>query len=138
MIDTTYGEVRTAYEALRGLTREGLQVPLRVALKWRRILGNLRVLVEQMEEQQIELINQYAEKDAEGKAVAGDQPGTVRLADVPGFNKAIKEMNTAAVQVGCERVTLADLGSEDSTVNSRVTELLEGLGPFFEDGGRED
>lgn len=133
MIDTTYGEVRAAFAALTGLSRQGLQIPLAAALKWRRILGVLRPLVEQMEEQKAELIDQFTEKDADGKAVKGDQPDTVRLNDVEGFKKALQEMSETALQVGCDKVLPTDFGATDGIVSSSVVELLAELGPFFED-----
>jgi hypothetical protein len=135
VIDTTYGEVRGAYIALTALSREGLQIPLAAALKWKRILGVLRPLVQQSDEQQNELVDKFAKKDDTGKAVEGDHPGTVQLKDTEGFKAAIEEMLAAAVQVGCDRVQAADFGPGDGLVSSRVVELLGGLGPFFEEAG---
>ncbi len=135
MITTNYGELRTAYFALVNLSREGLKVPLATVLKWKRMRGVMQPLVEQFDETSADLVREYSEKDADGKPVAGDQPGTVRIADVPGYNKAMVEALDAQVQVGCDLVTAADFGDPGALVSSTLAEHLAGLGPFFKDGG---
>lgn len=137
MIETTYGQVSRAYTALTEITREGVQIPLSAALRWKRILGALKPLVAQMEEQHAELVGKFALKDENGKPVQGDQPGTVRLADVQGFQKAIQELGEVAVKVGSDLVKPDDFGAVEGTVNSRIVELLGELGPFFDDGGTQ-
>ena len=133
MITTTYGQVSRAYAALTEITHEGLQIPLAAALKWKRILGVLRPLVTQMEEQQAELVDRFAQKDENGKPVQGDQPGTVRLADVAGFQKALQELSEVPVKVGSDLVKPDDFGAGETTVSSRLVDLLGKLGPFFEE-----
>lgn len=133
MIKTTYGQVRRAYGALTEISREGLQIPLAAALKWKRILGILKPLVAQMEEQQQEFLEKFAQKDENGKLMQGDQPGTVRLADVQGFQQALEELNEVAVTVGSDLVKPDDFGAGEGTVSSRLVELLGELGPFFDD-----
>ena len=133
MINTNYGEVQAAYGALVNISRQNLQIRLAAALKWKRILGVLRPLVTQMEEQQAELVDRFAQKDENGKPVQGDQPGTVRLADVQGFQKATQELIGVEVTVGSDFVKAADFGASEAVVSSRLVELLGELGPFFED-----
>ena len=133
MITTTYGQVSRAYAALTEITHEGLQIPLAAALRWKRILGVLKPLVAQMEEQQGELVDKFALKGEDGKPVQGDQPGTVRLADVQGFQKATQELIGVEVTVGSDFVKAADFGASEAVVSSRLVELLGELGPFFED-----
>lgn len=133
MIETNYGEVHQAYAALAEITREKLQIPLAAALKWKRILGVLKPLVAQMEEQQQEFLEKFAQKDEDGKPVQGDQPGTVRLADVAGFQKALQELSEVPVKVGSDLVKPDDFGAGETTVSSRLVDLLGKLGPFFEE-----
>lgn len=135
MITTNYGELRTAYVALVNLSREGLKIPLSAVLKWKRIRGVMQPLVEQFDEMSAELVREYSEKDAEGKPIQGDQPGTVRIADVAGYNKAIQEALETEVTVGCDYVTAADFGEPDVLVSSTLAEHLANLGPFFKDEG---
>lgn len=133
MITTNYGQVRRAYGALTEISREGLQIPLAAALRWKRILGVIKPLVLQMEEQQSELVDKFSLKGEDGKTIPGDQPGTVRLADVEGFQKAIQELSEVAVTVGSDLVKPDDFGAGEGTVSSRLVELLGELGPFFDD-----
>ena len=138
MITTTYGELRTAYVALVSLSREGVKVPLSAALRWKRIRGVMQPLVQQFDETQQELVNEYGEKGADGKPVEGDRPGTVKIADVAGYNKAITEALGTEVTVGCDMVLAADFGEPDALVSSAIIEHLAGLGPFFHDEEPDD
>ncbi len=135
MITTNYGELRTAYVALVNLSREGLRVPLAAVLKWKRIRGVMQPLIEQLDDTLADLVREYGEKDADGKPVPGDQPGTVRIADVAGYNRAMTEALAAQVQVGCDLVAAEDFGDPAALVSSTLAEHLAGLGPFFKDGG---
>ena len=138
MITTNYDELRTAYIALVNLSREGLKIPLSAVLKWKRIRGVMQPLVEQFDETSAELVREYSEKDADGKPVQGDQPGTVKIADVAAYNKAITEALETEVTVGCDLVTAADFGEPDALVSSAIIEHLAGLGPFFHDEEPDD
>lgn len=135
MITTDYGTLRAAYVALVNLSREGLKVPLSAVLKWKRIRGVMHPLVEQLDETLADLVREYSEKDGDGQPVQGDQPGTVRIADVAGYNKAVTEALDAQVQVGCDLLTAADFGDPATLVSSTLAEHLAALGPFFNDGG---
>ena len=132
MINTNYGEVQAAYGALVNISRQNLQIRLAAALKWKRILGVLRPLVAQADEQRDELIERFAQKDEDGKPLRGDQPDTIRLADTEGFSAAMREMAETALQVGSDKVKLADFGDPDALVGSNLVALLFELGPFFE------
>lgn len=133
MIETNYGEVRQAYISLTTLSREKMQITLGAALKWKRILGVLRPLVEQMEELQTEALHQYAEIGADGQPVKGEALGTVRLADVEGYSKAVQEMLATPVQVGSDLVEASDFGEMEKVVDSNLVERLVELGPLFRD-----
>ena len=137
MINTTYGEVRQAYAAITTLTRAELQIPLAAALRWKRVIGVLRPLVEQASEMQDELLREHAEKDAAGEMVAGDQPGTVRLRDMRAYSAALRELNDVPVTVGCDTVREADFGAGDALVGSGLVASIIDLGPFFEEAPHE-
>lgn len=133
MTITTYGELRTAYMALIALTREGLKIPLAAALKWKRIRGVMEPLVQQFDEIQAELVREHQKLDADGKPVAGDQPGSVRIADPAAYNAAITEALESPLTVGCDLVTPADFGDPAGLVSSTLADYLMALGPFFRD-----
>ena len=138
MIVTTYGQMRQAYGALLALTREGVQIKLTAALRWKRILGVLRPLVEQMEEQQRETLDKFTERDADGKPVTGEQPGTVRVTDMAAFTAAIQEIVSTPLQVGCDLVLAGDFGDGDAMVSAGLTQQLVDLGPFFDMGATHE
>lgn len=125
-IQTNYGQVRAAYIALTSLSREGLQIKLAAALRWKRILGVLRPLLEQMEEQQREL------EAAHSKPAKGKKDETEL--DMPAFNTAIAELFAVPCEVGSDLVLAADFGAADGIVSSKLAALLMDLGPFFADG----
>lgn len=134
MTNTNYGEVRSAYLALRDLSQQGLQIPLEAALRWKRILGVLRPLVEQLEELQQQTLDQFSMRDEEGKAVQGDQPGTVRLSDPRAFEMALRQMSETTLEVGADKVLVSDFGDTEAMVSSGVVVLLAQLGPFLDEG----
>lgn len=133
MIDTTYGEVQQAYNALTALSREGLEVRLAVALKWKRILGLLKPLVQQMDELVNEVLEKHAARDENGKMVEGERPGTVRVADVRAYNEAVSEILKTPVQVGSDQVETADFGDGEKLVSSSLAMSLGDLGAFFKE-----
>lgn len=133
MINTTYGQVRQAHAALSSLSREDLKVKFAVVLKWKRIAGVMRPLVEQLDELVNDLLKEYAVKDEDGKMVEGDRPGTVKIGDVYAYNEAITEILKTTVDVGCEQVEAADFGDGDTVVSSTLAQRLMELGPFFKE-----
>jgi len=132
-IKTTYGEVRQAYAALAAMARDDLRVRFGAALKWKRMLGVLRPLVEGLEELIGEVIKEHAVKDEAGEVVEGDRAGTVRIADVGAYNRAINEILKTPVEVGCDQVEAADFGDSDTLVRSSLAQHLDDLGPFFKE-----
>lgn len=132
-IKATYGEVRQAYGALMGMSREDLKIKLAVVLKWKRTLGVLRPLVEQAEELITELVKEHTLKDENGKPVEGAQPGTVKIADVQAYNDAISEILKTPVEVGCDMVEAGDFGDGEALVSSSLAQTLDALGPFFKE-----
>ncbi len=132
MIDTTYGDVTRAYGALTALSRQGMQLQFAVVLKWKRILGVLRPLVQQAEELQQELLEVHAKRDDDSKPIVNEQTGAVKLTNAVAYNKAVTEMLRTPVTVGSDLVAAADFGDQAAQVNSNVAELLMELGPFCE------
>ena len=133
MIQTTYGEIRQAYGALMALSRDDMKVRFAVALKWKRMLGVMRPLVEGAEELIGDVITELAVKDDEGKPVEGERPGTVKIGDVSAYNDAINEVLKTSVEVGCDVVEAADFGDGDALVSSSLAQRLDDLGPFFKE-----
>lgn len=133
MIETTYGQARTAYAALGALTRMNLQIPLSAALRWKRIAGVLKPIEDQAAELEKEIGDRYMERGPDGKPKA-DEFGRVRVDPKlrQEWNKAIDAVSAEPVTVGADLVKVSDLGSDMSApIGSQIVGLLEALGPFL-------
>ena len=96
-------------------------------------MGVLRPLVEGLEELIGDVIKEHAVKDENDKPIEGDQPGTVKIADVGAYNDALTEILKTPLEVGSDQVEAADFGDSDTLVSSSLAQRLDDLGPFFKE-----
>lgn len=132
MIETTYGAVRNAYAALTALSQQNISIPLGAALRWRRILGVLRPLVEQSAELEREIGQRHLAKGDDGKPIQIGE-GRYQIADPDAYMADMRTMEHEPVTVGSDYVLVADFGEAATVVQSSMVGLLEALGPWLKE-----
>jgi hypothetical protein len=132
VIETTYGAVRNAYAALGALSQQNISIPLGAALRWRRILGVLRPLVEQSAELEREIGQRHLAKGDDGKPIPLGE-GRYQIADPDAYMTDMRVMEKEPVTVGSDYVLVADFGETATVVQSSMVGLLEALGPWLKE-----
>lgn len=120
------GELMGAVVALHDLGAE--RVPVKTALKIRRLLRELEPRARDVAEVRQQLLERHVKKDGKGEWVwerqNEDGTGTVKLADPEAFNKEVTALMDETVE--CEALTVEELG------NIEVRgETLYGLGDLL-------
>lgn len=119
--------------ALAGLKElSGVALPVRAALKVRRLLRELGSIAEDVEAERLRLLAQYARKGADGQPAA-DERGQARFSDDAAreaFECEYTELMRSEHVVTGEALRAAELG-ESAVVKPAI---LAALGELLEDG----
>jgi hypothetical protein len=122
-----------ALAALAGLKElSGVALPVRAALKVRRLLRELGSIAEDVEAERVRLLAQYARKGADGQPEA-DERNQARFSDDAAresFERDYNELMASEHLVTGEALRAAELG--DSVVVKPA--VLVALGELLEDG----
>ncbi len=132
MIETTYGEVNNAYAALTALSQQNISMQLGAVLRWKRILGVLKPLVEQALELEQEIGQKYLAKDDDGNPIEVGE-GRYKIADQAAYVAEMQALQKEPVAVGSDYVYVADFGADDTKVQSTLVNMLTALGPWLKE-----
>ncbi len=132
MISTTYGDIRNAVAAINALTQLDLKIKFETVLRWKRILGLLKPLLEQFEELEQEVGQKHMLLDKETGAAIEESPGRYKVKDPLAYNREMKELRQVPLEVGSDQVKLTDF-RQDEDVQSALVNILFALGPFLQE-----
>lgn len=131
MVTLTNKQVLDALLALNGLA--DLKIPPKAALKVRKLHRAVQEAWEDVETIRKKMVEEYTEKDGEGKPVQGEPINgqtTYKLTKEGEslFNAAWLDLMKAPVDLNVSPLTIADLGSTEVQAG-----LLIGLGPLLDE-----
>lgn len=102
-----------------------VKLPAQTALGLKRTVRSIHDALKDYEETRQKLVLDFAEKDENGDQVPGDEPNTIKIADMPKFVEEMNALTNAEVEIAAKTIPISAFGSaEVSAENLMFLEWL--------------